>query len=139
MMMVPIFLIHQGSSTKSNNRVLRLMLIQRCSPAPISSYLGSCLQQTWISAINNSSISISEIMIGHGEVTSIIMKTDDPMSVGMTVLRCFYTVQSSLHCNQLHVLLQRCSPAPILFHCRSIVVHQLRYNHISDPPTNKAD
>jgi hypothetical protein len=26
-------------------------------------------------------------MIGHGEVTSIIMKTDDPMSVGMTVLR----------------------------------------------------
>ena len=56
---VPTFLIYQGPSTKSNNRVLRLMLIQRCSPAPISSYLGSCLQQTTISAINNSSISIS--------------------------------------------------------------------------------
>ena len=56
---VPAFLIYQGPSTKSNTRVLRLMLIQRCSPAPISSYLGPCLQQTRISAINNSSISIS--------------------------------------------------------------------------------
>jgi len=59
------------------------------------------------------------------------MKTDDPMSVGMTVLRWFHTVQSFLHWNQLHVLLKRCSTRyyfitdPSLFTSSDIIISRI--------------
>jgi hypothetical protein len=54
---------------------------------------------------------------------SIIMSTDDTMDVWNDGFALILHSAVTLYWNQLHVLIQRCAPTPILSHCWSIVVH----------------